>query len=100
MALNNLHSVAFPVLDDAQIAQLVNCTHVVAKPFKDGETLIAIGERNVKFFIVKSGEIEILDKSGDEPRTIAIHRKGNRMAIGVLSRIFGETSSVSTSISG
>ena len=27
--------------------------------------------RDLKFFIVKSGEIEILDYSGDEPRTIA-----------------------------
>ena len=29
-----------------------------------------------KFFIVKSGEIEILDYSGDEPKTITVHRKG------------------------
>jgi thioredoxin reductase (NADPH) len=76
MALNNLHSAAFPVLDEAQIAQLVNCTKVTPAHHRDGETLIAIGERDVKFFVVKSGEIEIVDTSGDEPRTIAVHRKG------------------------
>jgi len=29
-----------------------------------------------KFFIVKSGEIEIVDHSGDEPKTVTVHRKG------------------------
>ena len=36
----------------------------------------AAGDRSFQFFIVKSGEIEILDYSGDEPKTITIHRKG------------------------
>jgi thioredoxin reductase (NADPH) len=35
-----------------------------------------VGDRIFKFFIVKSGEIEILDYSGDAPKTIAIHHKG------------------------
>jgi thioredoxin reductase (NADPH) len=71
-----LHSIAFPVLDDAQIAQAGQCTTLLPRLCKDGETLISVGDRAFKFFIVKSGEIEILDYSGDEPKTITTHRKG------------------------
>jgi len=76
MAEHTLHSIAFPVLNEEQIAQLANCTTVAPKHFRDGEILIAVGDRAMKFFIVKSGEIEILDYSGDEPKTIVVHRKG------------------------
>ena len=71
-----LHSIAFPVLDDAQIAQAGQCTTLLPRRCEDGETLIAVGDRAFKFFIVKSGEIEILDYSGDEPKTITVHRQG------------------------
>src|SRR5438132_5418886 len=30
----------------------------------------------MKFFVVKSGEVDIVDLSGDEPKTLTIHRKG------------------------
>jgi thioredoxin reductase (NADPH) len=77
MAEHSLQSVAFPVLDESQIGQVASCTAVLPKRYKDGETLIAFGERDFKFLIVKSGEIEIIDSFGDKPRTLAIHRKGN-----------------------
>jgi thioredoxin reductase (NADPH) len=76
MAEHTLQSVAFPVLDETQIAQVASCTAVLPKRYKDGEVLIAFGERDFKFLIVKSGEIEIVDNFGDSPRTIAIQRKG------------------------
>jgi len=76
MAEHTLHSIAYPILDEAQIAQAANCTTLAPKRYRDGETLIAIGDRAFQFFIVKSGEVEILDYSGDEPKTITIHRKG------------------------
>src|SRR5436309_11074712 len=76
MAEHTLHSIAFPVLDEDQIAQLANCATVAPKRYRDGETLIHVGDRLFKFFLVESGEIEILDYSGDEPKTIAAHRKG------------------------
>ena len=76
MAEHTLQSIAFPVLDADQIAQLANCATVAPKQYRDGETLIHVGDRLFKFFIVKSGEIEILDYSGDAPKTIAVHRKG------------------------
>jgi thioredoxin reductase (NADPH) len=76
MAEHTLHSIAFPVLDADQIAQLANCATVAPKQYRDGETLIHVGDRLFKFFLVKSGEIEILDYSGDAPKTITVHRKG------------------------
>jgi thioredoxin reductase (NADPH) len=48
----------------------------VPRTFKDGQTLFAAGDRDIKFFVVKSGEVEIIDSSGDEPKRIVVHRKG------------------------
>src|SRR5580693_4583883 len=76
MAEHTLHSIAFPVLDEAQIAQAAGCTTLTPKHCRDGETLIAVGDRAFKFFIVKSGEIEVLDYSGDTPKTLVTHKKG------------------------
>ena len=55
MAEHTLQSIAFPVLDADQIAQLANCTTVAPKQYRDGETLIPVGDRLFKFFIVKIG---------------------------------------------
>src|SRR5260370_34226721 len=76
MAEHSLDSVAFPKLDDAQIAELGRCTTAASKSYKDGETLIRVGQRNFSFFVVKSGEIEIMDLSGDTPKTVVVHHKG------------------------
>ncbi len=76
MSENNLQSAAFPTLDPAQISELARCTDARPKLFHDGQTLFAVGQQNIDFFIVKSGEVEIVDYSGDEPRTVTTHRKG------------------------
>src|SRR5688572_17988808 len=76
MAEPNLQSVAFPTLDEEQVADLTRCTHAAPRSCRDGETLIAVGDRDFKFFIVESGEIEIIDHSGDAPKTIVVHKKG------------------------
>jgi thioredoxin reductase (NADPH) len=76
MSENNLWSVAFPTLSEAQIDQLASCTHADAKLYRDGQTLFSVGEVNFNFFIVKSGEIEIMDYSGDQPKSVTIHPKG------------------------
>ena len=76
MAEHTPQSIAFPVLDADQIAQLANCATVAPKQFPDGETLIHVGDRLFKFFVVKAGEIEILDYSGEAPKTLTVHRKG------------------------
>ena len=76
MPEHNLLDIAFPVLDEAQIAAAASCTALAPRRCRDGETLVAVGERAFKFFIVRSGEVEILDRTGDEPRTIAVHGRG------------------------
>ena len=76
MNKQNLQSVAFPTLDETQISQMASCTNAAPKLYRDGETLYAVGDRNMNFFIVKSGEVAVMDFSGDEPKTVTVHRKG------------------------
>ncbi len=76
MSENNLRAVAFPILGGTQINEMARCTDAAPRLFRDGQTLFAVGERNMSFFIVKSGEVEIIDRSGDEPKTVTVHGKG------------------------
>src|SRR5262245_11057436 len=76
MAEPNLQSVAFPALDEAQISRLSGCAAAVPRSFQDGQTLFAVGDRDFKFFVVKSGEVEIVDHLGDQPRRVTVHRRG------------------------
>jgi thioredoxin reductase (NADPH) len=76
MAEHTLHSIAFPVLTEEQIAQLEICTTVAPRHCQDGEVLISVGDRALKFFVVKTGDIEILDHSSGEPKILAVHGKG------------------------
>src|SRR3989442_3436071 len=76
MAEHNLHSVAFPTLEQSLIDDLSRCSSVTTKTYLDGQTLFSVGDRDFKFFIVKSGEVEIVDYSGDQPKTVTVHRKG------------------------
>jgi thioredoxin reductase (NADPH) len=66
----DLESVAFPRLDEAQIAMVASCAGAPLKRYADGEKLIHAGDRDFKFFVIKSGEVEIVDDS-DTPKTIA-----------------------------
>src|SRR5258705_10993438 len=63
-------------LDEAQMAALGHCAGASLKQYGAGQTLIRVGERDFKFFVVRSGEIEIVDESGETPRTIAVLRRG------------------------
>src|SRR5262245_42850129 len=76
MAEHDLHAVAFPKLDEAQITALGHCAGALLKRYREGQKLIEIGDRDFKFFVVTSGEIEILDESGETPKTIAVRRRG------------------------
>lgn len=71
-----LEEVAFPKLEESLIADLSHCAHAKLRSFEDGETLIAAGDRDFKFFVITSGAIEILDTSGDAAKTITVHRAG------------------------
>src|ERR1700761_3758641 len=76
MAEHTLQSIAFPVLNEDQIAQLAACTVLSPKRYRDGDILVNVRDRLFKFFIVTAGEIEIVDYSGEAPRVVTVHRKG------------------------
>jgi thioredoxin reductase (NADPH) len=76
MTPNDLQSVAFPKLDDSQIASLSRCAASTPERYAAGRKLFQVGDRAYKFFVVRSGEVEIVDESGESPRTIAIHGPG------------------------
>jgi thioredoxin reductase (NADPH) len=75
--MDNLQSIAFPKLSESELASLGNCPLTMLKTYKAGEKLFQVGDCDCNFFVVKSGEIEIVDESGDEPKTITIHRPGD-----------------------
>ena len=86
-------SIAFPTLDEAQIREFERCTEAIPRSYRDGQTLISVGDRDFKFFIVKSGEVEIIDHSGDAPKTIVVHGKGQ--FTGDVSHLTGRASVIS-----
>ena len=72
MIQDDLRGAAFPKLDEAQMEALARCAGATVKRYRAGEALIRVGERDFRFFVVKSGEIDILDESGETPRTIVV----------------------------
>src|SRR5437879_4312855 len=72
MAERDLNAIAFPKLDDEQIAKLGRYAGAPAKKFRAGEALFRYGDRDANFFIIKSGEIELIDETGEKPKTIRV----------------------------
>ena len=71
MALPDLHSIAFPTLDDGQVATLANFG--TRRTLRDGEFLFKAGTRDYKFFVVERGAVEIVEGSSGEPKTVTVH---------------------------
>jgi thioredoxin reductase (NADPH) len=65
---------ANPRLDEAQIAALAEVGTRVR--LRDGEPLITAGVRRGGFFVVLEGAVEVIDRSREQPRTIARHEPG------------------------
>lgn len=76
MAEPDLQSAAFPTLDDTQIAELARCSGGVRRTCDDGDVLIREGARNFPLFVVLSGTVDIVDRTGDAPRTVVVHHRG------------------------
>ena len=72
MVVHDLHAVAFPRLDEAHLAALGRCLLTKLRRYRDGEKLFEIGDRDFKFYVIKSGKVEIVDDAGEKPRTIAV----------------------------
>lgn len=76
MSEQHLKAVAFPTLDEAQMAALGRCPLTTLKRYRDEEKLFEACERDFKFFVVKSGKVEIMDESGETPNTVTVHGPG------------------------
>ena len=63
MKLHELNPIAFPNLDEDQIARLGQCAPTKLVRYPDGTKLVSVGERDARFFVVESGAVEILDDS-------------------------------------
>lgn len=98
MAAPDLQSIAFSTLDESQIAELSRCAGATPKLYRDGSTLFAVGDRNLKFHVIKSGEVEILDYSGDVPKILTVHHQGG--FTGDISHLTGNPSVVSAVAKG
>ncbi|HEX3531374.1 MAG TPA: FAD-dependent oxidoreductase [Thermoanaerobaculia bacterium] len=94
---HELHSAAFPRLDAAQIAKLGACAGAVLQRHADGQKLFEAGDRDFKFFVIKSGEIEIVDESVEPAETVVVlgpgeftgdvaHLTGRRAVVSAVAR--------------
>ena len=92
MEKHDLQSLAFPKLGDAEIASLGTCSLTAHKHYRAGEMLFDAGDRDWKFYVVRSGEIEIQDVSQDPPSVIVVHRSGD--FTGEVSHLTGSPSLV------
>src|SRR4029079_8183907 len=63
-----------PKLSEAEIESLADLAKVCS--FEDGEMIIQAGQRGMPLYVVKSGEIAIVDESRAEPKTIVVHGPG------------------------
>jgi thioredoxin reductase (NADPH) len=69
-----LDAVACTTLDEVQMASLARCSLTKLPRCRDGEPLFEAGDRGRKLDVVKSGEIESRDESGETPRTLVVLR--------------------------
>src|SRR5437773_10254385 len=77
MAAQDLNAMAFPKLTEEQITQLARYAGASTKTFHAGEALVSAGDRDPRFFVIKSGELEISDVTGDQPKTIRVQGPGD-----------------------
>ena len=81
---------AFPVLNDEQIAEIAEFAS--CKTYKDGDVLFHTGETDFMFQVIKSGAIDIIDRSSDKPQTLLTHEAGE--FTGSLENLTGRTANV------
>jgi thioredoxin reductase (NADPH) len=76
MSETELRAIAFPTLTADQLGGLGHCSLCKLRHFHDGEALFRAGDRDPRFFVVTAGRIEIVDETGDSPKSIAVHDPG------------------------
>jgi thioredoxin reductase (NADPH) len=93
MVEHDLRAVAFPKLTETQLAGLGRCSLTKLRRFHVGERLFAACDLDPRFFVVRSGEVEIVDESGDKPLTVTVHGPGE--FTGDVSQVTGRPAIVS-----
>ena len=73
MADLDLHKVAFPKLDDAHLATLAKFG--TRRVLRDGEYLFKAGDRELKFFVVERGAVEVVEHSSGETKRVTLHER-------------------------
>jgi len=76
MAAQDLNAMAFPKLTEEQMTKLARYAGASTKTFRAGEALFRAGDRDPKFFVIKFGELEIIDITGDQPKTLRVQGPG------------------------
>src|ERR1700722_3789704 len=87
MVPHDLKAVAFPRLADTQMAAMGSCPLTTLRSFKAGQKLFEACSRDALFFVIKAGEVVVLDESGDEPRVVRVSGPGD--FIGELAQLTG-----------
>jgi thioredoxin reductase (NADPH) len=65
----------FPALTPTLIARIAQ--HGRVRPVERGEVLVEAGDQVVPFFVIKSGQVEIVQPSGDTETLVAVHGPGH-----------------------
>ena len=68
------HDVAFPTLSDRDLAALATRGH--PREVHKGELLFEEGDRNLSFFVVQEGAVEILENSRGTEHSVVVHHQG------------------------
>ena len=87
---------AFPILDDRQIATIAEFAK--SKSYADGDVLYRAGQTDFKFQVIKSGKIDIIDRSTGEPHRILTHEAGE--FTGDLANLTGKINNVDAVVRG
>src|SRR6266545_5246553 len=64
----------FPTLDAAQLARIA--AHGRRRSISRGDVLVEVGDKAVPFFVVVSGEVQVLRPSGTTETLVVVHRPG------------------------
>jgi len=64
----------FPIFTSAQIVRVA--AHGQIRPFHKGEILIEAGDKNVPFFVVRTGKVEIIRPSDSAEALVVVHGPG------------------------
>lgn len=84
------HPTAFPRLDEKQLATIEEFAE--CKTYRNGEYLLRAGDTDFKFHVIKTGRVEIVDRSSGTVRTVLVHKAGE--FTGDLANLAGRASNV------